>query len=352
MPHARALLIACLGAALLLATSCGEHMAFEVRTSSTGGYAGAGGTGGGSSGGSGSKTGGASSGGGAGTGTGSKSGTGASSGGCTETCRGATPYCDAGECVACRDADDCKKADKPFCAESTKSCVECEEHESCTDLSKPVCEAGSCTGCTESPQCARFSETPVCDEASGMCVGCLTEADCDGKVCDPRTHECTEFDAHALNACRECEYDAQCRVGQVCVEMTYTDTGPGVVGRFCQWLKDAAPPGPNGTCGLSSQPYARQAEVVSVDGVPATICTLRTTTCPAFVQHAKAVSGCDDPYADDSACGAEGFNDGRCRRVNPESESSPTMCSYPCGGNEDCRAGFTCPSAGDQYCSL
>ncbi len=44
MPHARALLVASLGATLLLAASCGEHAAFEVKTSSAGGFAGAGGT--------------------------------------------------------------------------------------------------------------------------------------------------------------------------------------------------------------------------------------------------------------------------------------------------------------------
>ena len=249
--------------------------------------------------------------------------------------------------MGCRDADDCKSADKPLCAESTKTCVECEEHESCTK-GAPVCEAGSCTGCTDSAECERLSETPMCDEASGACVGCLTEADCDGKVCDPKTRECTEFTAHALNACRECEYDAQCRVGQVCVEMTYHLPSPGgEVGKFCLWEKATTGVGaPNGVCG-DFPPFAASQNVVSSDGKETVVCTLATTTCPALLHHRTQVAGCD-AAGDDDACGAAGFDDGRCR-LNGDSQP---RCTYPCGGTEDCRAGFTCPDEGDQYCSL
>ncbi len=279
------------------------------------------------------------------TGTGGDSNTGGTSNTCTPECTDYKPFCLSGDCVECRDDDECSEG---VCDEETHACVECSEASDCESQGKPFCESNECKGCEAAADCDVLGLAQCGPD--GTCVACLTESDCAGKVCDLDTLTCTELPAHALNACQECEHDAECQVGQLCVEMSYSDPTVGAVGSFCLWTKDATALGaPNGACGLSSRPFASQAEVTSVDGVSATVCTLRTTTCPAFLQHATVVSECNVPGTDDAACGAAGFNDGRCR-----STGSETMCTYPCGGNDarDCPSGFTCVAGSDRYCSL
>ena len=69
----------------------------------------------------------------------------------------------------------------------------------------PICEAATdtCVGCSVAGDCARFSETRVCDlDGGGACVECLTAADCEaGKpVCDAKQ-------------CRTCALDTECVSG-------------------------------------------------------------------------------------------------------------------------------------------
>ncbi len=253
---------------------------------------------------------------------------------------------EAGKCVGCLKDGDCS-GNESLCDTTSKTCVECVVSSDCEDAGASRCDARACTACTENSDCAHIADKGICDD--GTCVGCTTEADCDGKVCDPATRTCTALPAHELNACEACEHDAQCQVGQVCVEMKYSDPAEAVVGSFCLWRKDATGVGaPNGSCGTSFKPFAQSAVITSVDGVAATVCTLRTTTCPALLQHAQTVTGCA-VAGDDAACGAAGFNDGRCR-LNSEDEPK---CSYPCAGNEDCVSGLACiGSVSDRYCSL
>lgn len=53
----------------------------------------------------------------------------------------------------------------------------------CSD--KPHLEPESpCPDACEGP-------TPICDEARGLCVACLDDADCEGRCFDERCHECT-----------------------------------------------------------------------------------------------------------------------------------------------------------------
>lgn len=285
-----------------------------------------------------------------GTNTAGTTSTGASGGSastCETECKGSKPVCDDGTCVECTEDDDTACEDEtPYCDPDKRECVECLDNDACGD-DTPLCEDNVCVGCSAPEDCAPLDLAQCLP--NGKCVACTSEADCDDKVCDPTTNTCTTLPAHTLNACETCEHDAQCQVGQVCVEMKYADPAEGVVGSFCFWKKDAAAVGaPNGTCGLNSRPFASQLDVTSVDGVEATICTLATTTCPAMLQFRTTVTGCSTPGTDDVACGASDFNDGRCRLNG----ASQPKCTYPCSGNEDCKPGFTCPATGDQYCSL
>jgi hypothetical protein len=275
-------------------------------------------------------------------GTGGDSNTGGTSNACNPECEREKPYCLSGDCVECREDDDCSEG---VCEEQSHSCVECVEPADCASEGKPFCESNQCQGCAEAADCESLGLAQCGPE--GTCVACLTEADCDGKVCDPDTLTCTKVQAHALNACQACMHDAECQVGQVCVEMTFAEPTPGVVGSFCLWEKATTGLGaPNGLCG-TFRPYAATAEVTSVDGVATTVCQPRTTTCPGLLQHPATVTGCN-AEGDDDACGAAGFADGLCRL---DGDSLP-KCTYPCLGNQDCKSGATCPAAGAQYCSL
>ena len=266
-----------------------------------------------------------------------------------DACEGETPVCVDEECVACSEAERGACSEDEVCS-AENECVSCLDNSHCTEPAASVCDldTNTCTGCEDNESCAHLESLSICNAETSACVQCLTADDCGGKVCDPATCSCTELTAGTEFACEACQYDAQCAPGHVCVEMSYSNPTEGVVGSFCLWQREAALPGPNGSCGLNSQPFAQQATVETVDGAEAIVCRPRTTTCVALLQHSITVAGCAVEFTDDAACGAENFNDGRCR-YNPSSEP---RCSYPCLGNEDCKAGATCPSAGDQYCSL
>src|SRR5690606_39097717 len=124
----------------------------------------------------------------------------------------------------------------PFCDPEANQCVQCLDHADCTDNAHPRCDAGVCKPCTDDSHCTS-SDAPACDTKTGRCVECLTEAHCDDHVCDPATKTCTDLPAHELHACESCQYDAQCQVGQVCVETRYDDPEERVVGTFCLWKR-------------------------------------------------------------------------------------------------------------------
>ena len=147
------------------------------------------------------------------------------------TCMGKTPICDAdaGTCEACNTSDACVKLNKttPFCAPAsdgaasapTGTCVGCLTSTNCPESAKPICDTTTwtCAGCENSDACKTLNpSTPVCvtptdgSAASkiGMCVGCLSNADCGGvtPICDLST-----------NVCTACGSDTDCK-----------DVGPGI----------------------------------------------------------------------------------------------------------------------------
>lgn len=251
-------------------------------------------------------------------------------------------------CPGCETSADCAGG---VCDPTTEQCVACLENADCAEVAAPRCESNVCKGCLDADDCAHFEDETLCDPESGACVACRGSEDCDGNVCHPHTKTCTDLPVRQKHACEPCQHDAECQEGQLCVETTYDDPSTGVVGAFCLWRRDAPLPGPQGTCGPNSRPYARAAEVVSVDGEAAIVCRLRTTTCTALLQHSSPVEGCETPFMDDAACGHPDFNDGRCR-FNDDIEKLP-RCTYPCLGNEDCQAGSSCTAGGsNRYCNF
>lgn len=165
-------------------------------------------------------------------------------------------------------------------------------------------------------------------------------------MCAPDTHTCTDTTEHSLFACEACDHDADCQVNQYCVQMSFSNPSPGVVGNFCLWSK-AAPLGPNGTCGSGSNPYSAERTVDSVDGEnDVVVCSLDSTTCPGLKAYQTSPSGCVDASASsNAACGAEGFNDGLCRQ-----DAATWKCTIPCDTSDDCKTGKTCTA--EDICSF
>jgi hypothetical protein len=248
-------------------------------------------------------------------------------------------------CVQCTNASHCGGLP---CVDNV--CAECDDHGDCDDPSRAQCSAaGECVRCALPLHCsARTDGRTVCGD-EGTCVECTAteRAACGSNACRP-DGTCSEFGT-AQPACLPCDTDANCGEGLLCVEMSFDDPTPTVVGAVFPWQRPATEIGPpKGVCGLTSQPFAEtMPDAMSVDGFEADICTLATTTCPALLQHRTTVTGCN-AATDDGACGVDGLRDGRCRL----NSGGMPRCTYPCLGTEDCRTGSTCPVAGDQFCSI
>jgi hypothetical protein len=134
------------------------------------------------------------------------------------------PVCDSssGKCVGCLSNDNCAGSagasdagtdggtdggvdggvSSGFCDLTTKQCVGCLNHANCSDPANPICGSQkSCVGCAaqggSAMACMNRNPTlPVCMEATGACVECVSSADCHGDagtgVCSPTTNRCVE----------------------------------------------------------------------------------------------------------------------------------------------------------------
>jgi len=92
------------------------------------------------------------------------------------------------------------------CSPSRSTCA--------TDNPKtPICVSGQCKECTADNQCAALgAAAPVCDVASGRCVGCVSDGDC---TKDPATVR--PVCEHSTQLCRECQLHSECASG-VCAK--------------------------------------------------------------------------------------------------------------------------------------
>jgi len=263
--------------------------------------------------------------------------------------------------------------EKPHCIEDEGTCVECTKHAHCEDPAKPVCGLkNTCDPCRTNADCKDvlgLTDTPVCVNDLGLddfgkCVGCLTETDCGGNICDPTTKTCLDYPFRDKGVCAPCEHDLECKVGQMCVDQVFIEpitSREVTIGKFCTWTKAAIVGEANDCAEVAigeneEPPFVRELSAQNAAGETMDFCVLRTTTCPAYSDHSKTVVGCDkataesDQAAANAACGFAGTNDGLCRPVTPT--SSVYKCTYRCGGTEDCKPGFTCPGMGDQFCSI
>jgi hypothetical protein len=103
-----------------------------------------------------------------------------SSSACSLDCQQLGQLCEprASLCVACLTDADCERAGKePFCDSARGECVRCREHDDCP-LSSPLCLGGECR------RCPGAERDGIC-EAPPRCMG----RECDGDVFDPRRRD-------------------------------------------------------------------------------------------------------------------------------------------------------------------
>lgn len=114
--------------------------------------------------------------------------------------------CVEAQCVECAKDKDCEPA-RPVCHENT--CVACLGNEECPK--DKVCHIASyeCTEpCTDDTQC-KDKDRKWCDVERGLCVACLTPADCmENHTCDVTVQHCVE-----------CTPSLECRDAGVCSEL-------------------------------------------------------------------------------------------------------------------------------------
>jgi hypothetical protein len=265
---------------------------------------------------------------------------------CTDDvhCPDEIPRCDVTDttCVECLGDADCTDAAAPRCDPAAQACVQCLTDADCTDPAAPRCDPDShaCLPCELDSDCDSLTGLGVCDASGGdgVCVECTgTDFDaCDG-VCDSRDRTCTSLAPESAGPCEPCVSDAQCEMGQLCVEMTFEGTD---VGAFCLWREDySGAGGPDGSCLLNGRPYINDTPATSLGGVSADICKPNLTTCQALNDFLNAVC----TGTDDLSCGVDGLTDGECVQVG-----GGFLCNVPCESKRDCPP----PAGDDRECDM
>ncbi len=146
------------------------------------------------------------------------------------SCSGANEICDpsqgaAGACVlSCAAPGGVCLANSAtgqgVCDTGSGLCVECLTNAQCTDALSPFCVAGSCAQCGADPDCAAADAgTPFCSQSlGGLCVECTQASQCpaDNQGCDSSS-----------GSCGSCTYNSDCPAGLGC------SASSGLCAPFC-----------------------------------------------------------------------------------------------------------------------
>lgn len=273
-------------------------------------------------------------------------------------CGGSRPYCVAigdgsGEessvskqvvCVECLENEDCGD-DTAGCIGNR--CVACSRDEDCTSPLAPRCneETGRCDRCTGVGQCAHVTGATACDVERGRCVECTREESdaCGAHVCAiiPGKEgylECSAHERETTEQCGECVSDEQCAPLHKCVAEVNPIFPNELTGKYhCMRLEESL--GAGKTC-ADNRPFVHSLSAVSVDGVEASYCTIRQSSCTAFnlfgatphIAPEGAYNAGEPVCLDSDSCGLPGIWDGICSG----------SCTYRCGSADECPVGMGC----------
>jgi hypothetical protein len=252
--------------------------------------------------------------------------------------------------VECLAEEDCADVEgRPLCDEAAHACVECLTHDDCALPAMPRCDAGLCAPCTPGgEECAAVGacfadiggttgDDDMAAAFTGACVACNTDDDCDGDdECDVWAHTCLA-PAGDANQCQACVVDGDCDVGSSCVEVSFEGAR---IGTYCGL--DCA-----GQDNLFCDSFGGRAVGYACDtvttraGATGEYCVPGTTTCEGYIHHGDACVGVQGVCSHD---GDGGDADGSC--------VGGTTCSYPCGSDADCPAGFNCGNDLFDHCDV
>ncbi|MBI5545683.1 MAG: DUF11 domain-containing protein [Deltaproteobacteria bacterium] len=247
-------------------------------------------------------------------------------------CSGATPYCDTSVrptvCVGCLSNAGCSGS-TPIC-DASHTCRACTSSDCAAPT--PTCEtsgplAGRCVQCNVGETSACVAPTALCDTSVGICVECLSGADCGGStpLCDGVTH-----------TCRGCLDDSQC----------------GGATPACQ---------PGGTCGQCSSTHTSLCTGVTP------VCDTAAGTCVGCVSAldcGPALPYCNPATDSCQACASDAQcpvgqpacqPDGTCDQCSSSNASQCTgatpVCDTAAGSCVGCVSSLDCGPA-LPYCSL
>jgi hypothetical protein len=278
-------------------------------------------------------------------------------------CSGATPACNTATnlCVQCTSNGNCGGL-TPLCDTAKNTCVECLSSADCKSPAASLCNGGTCGPCAANADCSHLSGTTVCKTVSasevdagargdagagdepGVCVQCTgtdyaTCGQSGGKnlVCSSLTNTCSTFTERSAGLCKTCVSDAQCKLGEMCVEEKFNGQS---VGYFCFYKQGDTANGAPTDCTLTGRPYSGVLKnAVSIDGATADICSLRVSTCTALNQFSQTNCTSSTNTANDGACGFAPGVDSKCVTYGTQH-----LCTTTCGSDLDCQSGinFTC----------
>jgi hypothetical protein len=170
--------------------------------------------------------------------------------GANADCSPNAPFCVLGACVSCQASTDCAAGqvcepadntcrpkcttaanctpDAPICDAATGTCVGCQKPTDCP-ASAPICWAttAQCSQCAANTDCS--ATDPVCDLGSGHCVQCLIDGDCQaGYLC---------MDHHCETGCKsnaDCGGDHPlCDIATGICGACHANADCGGLGPFC-----------------------------------------------------------------------------------------------------------------------
>jgi hypothetical protein len=139
-----------------------------------------------------------------------------------------------GKCVACASNDDCLKKSKSaaFCETGTGRCVGCRTKADCADQALPICDLTSktCVACQNDTQChTDYPLTPTCN--AGPCVECVADKDCPTAT--------KSFCSTASNVCMSCGAAGAAAAGMNCANRDNTKPVCGATGACVECGVDA-----------------------------------------------------------------------------------------------------------------
>jgi hypothetical protein len=280
---------------------------------------------------------------------------------CTTTssaqCSGATPVCKpaTNTCVECIAEAQCATGTKRFCNTTSNTCVQCLTSPACTTATASRCDAGECKPCATNADCAHISGKGVCD--AGECVQCTGKnyAACGTHptsqkplVCDSRARTCTTTkQERSTGLCGGCVSDAECMLGQLCVQQRF-GTPVQDVGYFCVWKQGDTVNGAPADCATQGRPYVRAiTNAMSIDRETANVCSLAVSTCVARNQfRSKDCASAD--AGNNTMCGFAPPEDAKCVPFG-----TGFRCTMRCRSDDDCPPGGACNTqVAEPYCEL